>query len=204
MNTEIVTEPKAITELAAAIIASRTTETSGRATYLRCLLAGLQIDLVGAPVLRGRRGAQPGAAKALETLEKVNQVYYPAVLAAVPAGMAAAEKNAATGFARSAASTLRRAIRLGWNPLTAVGTVTKYTLGKYSDEHATPRKPSAAAVQKRVDRYIERIGHLIEGLPKADADALLAHAVAELGGAEEARPQRIVRSSVRRQEIRPH
>lgn len=204
----ITTDPKAITELAAAIIAARDTEATGRSTYLRCLLAGVQTELVGAPVIRGRRGAPPEAAKALETLERINTVYYEAVLKAVPASLSAAEKNAAAGFARSAASTLRRALRLGWNPLTALGQVTKYALMKFSEEHATPRKPSVAAVQKRVDRYLERIGELVSQLAPGDANLVLEHVRAELETEMPAlapsEPQRITRTSLRRSEARPH
>lgn len=204
----ITTDPKAITELAAAIIAARDTEANGRATYLRCLLAGTQTELAGAPVIRSRRGAPPDAAKALETLERVNTTYYEAVLKAVPASMSAAEKNAATGFARSAASTLRRAIRLGWNPLTALGQVTKYALLKWSDEHAAPRTPSVNAVQKRVDRYLARIGELVSQLSAGDAQLVLEHVrtelEAELPALAPPEPQRITRAALRRSEARPH
>ena len=199
MNTETlnyVTNPADITKLAAVILQGRTAEDNGKATYLRSLLAATQIELTGKAVQRASRGrqARPDTDEAVTALEKINTEFYQAVLAAVPADLATEERNAKTSFARSAASTLRRAVRLGWNPLTPLGDVTKYNVQKWSDAHDIPKPLSSKKAEKRVMRLIERIGATIAGLAKEDAARILQEAVQEL--APELAPQSIRRLSI--------
>lgn len=190
-ETAYVTEPAAITKLAAAVFAGDNAAGSGRATYLRSLLAAVQISLAGKPVHRVTgRARRSELDAAVAAIESANTAFYNAVLAAVPEGLNAQERQSKTSFARSASATLRRAIKLGWNPLaTGVGAVTKGALTAWIKEHREPVKLNPAQAEKRVERLLERIGQLVGGLPKDEAKRILATAAEEL--APETAPQRI-------------
>lgn len=197
--TSFVTTPAEITKLARDLISHTDAETGGRQTYLRSLLAGVQIELSGKPVLRaGRKPRATSTEAALAALEKVNTTFYEAVLAAVPEGLSALERQAKTSFARSASSTLRRAITLGWDPLgTVVTEVSKTNLSRWVAEHRPERQVSPARVEKRVMKRVSEIAELIDSLPKADASRVLSMALADLGVSTPA-PQAIRSSTLRR------
>lgn len=211
MNAEsmnYVTDPASITKLARDIIQNRAQEDAGRATYLRSLLAGIQIEIAGKPVLRAQRGrqARPELPAVMAALEKVNTAFYEAVLAAIPNDLTPEERNAKSSFARSAVSTLRRALRLGWNVLTPLADVTKYGLTKWGDENAPQANLSPARVERRVEGCVQRIANLLQELPEPDASKLLKHVLAELGGLGSiaaAAPQRITATRLRREPARP-
>lgn len=197
--TSFVTTPAEITKLARDLISHTDAETGGRQTYLRSLLAGVQIELIGKPVLRVREKHRSASTEsALAALEKVNAAFYEAVLAAVPEGLSAQERQAKTSFARSASSTLRRAISLGWDTLgTAVTEVTKTQLSKWVSEHRPARQVSPARVEKRVMKRVHEIAELIDSLPKPDAARVLGMALADLGVSTPA-PQQMKSVSLRR------
>ena len=88
MTKEFVTAPADIAKLAQAIMQADQAGGSGRATYLRSIVAHVQQTLSGRPVLRvtGRpKGTEIGAA--VEAFEAANGIFYAAVLEAVPEGL---------------------------------------------------------------------------------------------------------------------
>lgn len=199
MTREYVTSPADITKLAASIMGARDNETQGRATYLRSLLAATQEELSGKPVLRvtGRTKALDAEA-ASAAFEKVSETFYAAVLKALPEEIESEEQQTRTAFARSAASTLRRAIKTGWNPLSmSVTTVTKGQLAEWTAKHSSPRAPSVAATERRAMAYTERVTELLDALPKDEAERVLSLVLAALG---QPLPQRLTNVSLRRQD----
>lgn len=180
---EFVSSPADVTKLAAAIMGADTSATGGRATYLRSLLAVTQTELAGKPVLKIQgRPKRPDMEAAAQTFDKVAETFYAAVLAAVPEGLTAAERQSKTSFARSAAATLRRAIRTGWNPLGETApSVTKGKLAAWVAEHSEPRPLTAKAAERRVMDHVGAIADLIDKLPKEDAARVLAMALTDLG-----------------------
>jgi hypothetical protein len=189
--------PKDVTALARAIIQSADAETAGRITYMKSLLARVQVEIHGKPVLRALRANQkpPTPEAALEAFERVQAIYYEAVLAALPDGLTPIERQAKTSFARSAASTLRRAIKLGWNPLTPLTEASKVTLRRWIDEHAAPTPVTPARAERRVTHYVEAISDMLRALPKDDSARLREAVLAELGAPP---PQRMRDVSLRR------
>lgn len=207
-NTDIAyaTSPKDITALARAIINHADGQVVGHSTYLKSMLAGLQIELHGKPVLRKLRGThkRPDVDAALQAFEKINATYYEAVLAAIPEGLTAQERQSKTSFARSASATLRRAVSLGWDPLTPLPEVSKGVLRAHSLKHAEPVKLTPARAEKQLVGHVEAIADILKRLPKEEAERLREAALAELGVAA---PQRLRSVSLRREppaEIRPH
>lgn len=207
MNTqdtiEFATTPAAITKLVAVILAADSGAREGRATYLRSLLAATQTEIAGKPVLRVTgRAKRPSVDDALAAFERAQKPFYDAVLAAVPEGLSALERQSKTSFARSAAATLRRAISLGWNPLAhGVAKVTKGELTAWVATHAEPRPLTPKRAEKRVMNLVGRISEMLAVLPKEDSDRILAMATADLG-ISVPEPQRITGAKLVRHERR--
>ncbi len=200
-STPYVIEAAAVTKLAQTIMAADTGASHGRATYLRSLLAGTQSELTGKPVLRiTGRAKRPELETAVQAFEAVNKRFYDAVLAAVPEGLTAKDRQSKTSFARSASATLRRAISTGWNPLAhAVVRVTKAELAVWAAAHSQPRPVTAKRAEKRVMALVERIAQTVDLLPREEAQRILESALAELGGST-AVPQRIVSANLTKRE----
>ncbi len=204
MSKEFVTAPADITKLVTSIMSADDASTTGRSTYLRSLVAVVQQTLGGKPVLRVTgRPKRPEIEAAAEAFEQANAVFYTAVLEAVPAGLDAAAKQSKTSFARSAAATLRRAIKAGWNPLgEACTAVSKGRLAAFAKEHSQPRPASVKAVEARVMRYTHKMADMVEALPKDEADRVLAMVLADLGVTTPEEPG-LRNISVRRRQIHP-
>lgn len=204
MSKEFVTTRADITKLAQTIMQADDSSTTGRTTYLRSLVAVIQQTLGGKPVLRVTgRPKRPDIPACVEAFEKANEMFYGAVLEAVPAALTPAERQSRTSFARSASATLRRAIKSGWNPLgESVTTVSKARLAAFAKEHSTPRTASVKALEGRVMRYTGRIADLVADIPEEERDRVLGMVLVDLGvGPSETPALRNI--SVRRTPTRP-
>lgn len=200
MSKEFVTAPADITKLAHSIMNADESAGSGRTTYLRSLVAVIQQTLGGKPVLRVTgRPKRPDVAEAVEAFEKANELFYSAVLEAVPASLTPQERQSKTSFARSSSATLRRAIKAGWNPLgESVTSVSKARLAAFTKEHYPTRAPSPNVLEKRVMRYTGRIAELVDALPKEEASRVLGMVLADLGQASPNQASALTNISVRR------
>lgn len=212
MNAVFVSTIAEVTELAREIINAQDAEVGGRSTYLRSLLAAVQIELGGKAVLRPPRTPVKAilTEQSLSALEKVHARFYEACLAACPSGMSSADREARCNFARTSASTLRRAIAFGWNPVSIpLADVTKVSLRRFIDEHRPPRVPTVRRTTTAVMRLVERIKDLANALPDdTEAIALLAQAVealdADVGQVPHTATQRLfARSRVVRSALHP-
>src|SRR5688572_14818029 len=111
-NETFVTDDTALGNVIRSVIQSGQTNEGGKTTYLRSLAAWLQIELGAKPLLATARGPRkkPDTKLVLDALERVNKRFYDVVLGVLneiePDAQA---RNARSGFARSAVSTLRRA-----------------------------------------------------------------------------------------------
>ena len=183
MSKEFVTAPADITKLAHAIINADEGSATGRITYLRSLVAVIQQTLSGKPILRiSGRPKRVEIDTAVEAFEKTNEVFYSAVLGALPDGLTPQDRQSKTSFARSTSATLRRAIKAGWNPLgESVTTVSKARLAAFAREHYQPRGTSVKASEGRVMRYTAKIAELVDALPVEERDRVLGMVLADLG-----------------------
>lgn len=197
-----VTTAADITRLADSIMNADASGNTGRITYLRSLLAATQTEIAGKPVIRVTgRAKRLELDQAAQAFEKVHKLFYDAVLAAVPTGLTAQERQSKTSFARSASATLRRAIATGWNPLgTGAAAVTKASLAVWTAAHSAARPITPKRAEKRVMGLVERMRALVYTLPEVEAGRILHLAAVELGAVEE--PQRIVGSKLVKHEPR--
>jgi hypothetical protein len=183
MSKEFVTAPADIQKLAHTIMNADESSAGGRVTYLRSLVAVIQQTLGGKPVLKVHgRPKRPDIQDAVAAFETANTVFYTAALEAVPASLTPAERQSRTSFARSAASTLRRAIKAGWNPLgESVTAVSKARLATFAAEHSQPRAQTVKAVEGRVMRYTHKLAEMVDALPVEERDRVLGMVLVDLG-----------------------
>lgn len=149
---------------------------AANATYLRVLVAGCQAELGGK---RGRAPMRPEAQMAV--LEKVHERFYAAVLRGVTTddvlpddtldrterGRRLLERNRRSGFARSAATTLRNYSRAGGDLRALdVDTTTKSELQRFVASKASP----ADKVGLRLQRAEKTILNAIKQLARDDPD----------------------------------
>lgn len=195
--------PKDVTALARVIITHTDGSDIARSTYLRSLLAGVQVELIGRPMQRLGKAVHvaPECDVALLAFNKVNAIYYEAVLAAIPAGLNAEQRHSKTAFARSAASSLRRAIALGWNPLVPLHTVVKSVLTRWVSEHREPRVLTSTQAHARVVALIEKARAAVANLPAREANAAILAAVEEVTPGQKLR---VVSTHSKTPEVRPH
>ncbi len=204
MTKEFVTAPADIAKLAQAIMGADQSALTGRATYLRSIVAHVQQTLSGKPVLRVTgRPKRPEIDAAVAAFEEANTVFYTAVLEAVPEGLTPQERQSRTSFARSSAATLRRAIKAGWNPLgEACTAVSKARLAAFAKDNSQPRALGVKALEGRVMRYTHKVAELVDGLPPEERDRVLGMVLADLGGTSLEAPT-LRNVSVRRVPLRP-
>ncbi|HXS14452.1 MAG TPA: hypothetical protein VN734_17265 [Acidobacteriaceae bacterium] len=134
------------------------------ATYLRVLVAGCQAELGGR---RGRAPVRPDAQSAV--LERVHERFYAAVLRGVTTedvvaddsldraekGRRMLERNRRSGFARSAATTLRNYVQAGGDLRALdVETTTKTALQQFVASKAAPDVDRIGARVARAERTL--------------------------------------------------
>lgn len=181
-----VTDDAAVGTLVRTVLSSAQASDGGKATYLRSLAAGTQVELGAKPVLAAPRGRKkaPDTNASLDALERVHKRFYAVVIGAVNElpGLDAVERNSRSGFARSAMSTLRRAIRYGLNPLTIViPDLTKTGLREWANKHSPPPAPVTAAQGiERVRTIVRDLVSLVEHVEKKDQAAVISQFYAEL------------------------
>lgn len=166
------------------ILKRETSRAEGQATYLRTLTAAVQVELGGAPRMtsRGRvKVAAPDAA--IDAVGKAHTRFYAIVLAELDQTQDAQTRNAQSGFARSAVSTLRSAVRAGLNPLEIViPEVTKGSLRTWTKAH-TPEVAGAISTgggpismseaERAAKVLVKRLAALIEPMSQeAKAEVL--------------------------------
>lgn len=175
-----------VTKMIAAVIVSEATGDAGRSTYLRSLAASIQVELGGKPLTAPPRGRvkRIDPEEALAALTTVNARFYALVLTAIDGKeLDAKTRNAKSGFARSAASTLRSALKWGLNPLSIViPDVTKESLRSWTAEHRPPPVVDTAAGIKRARALIRQLSEFIEPLTDRDKTVVMAQFHSELDG----------------------
>lgn len=165
--TKIQTDDASVTALVRDCLAREVEGKACRTSYLRTLIAAVQVALGSSPRLIGARGRIRHVAmpEALEALAQVNERFYGIVMQEIPTTLDAKTRNAQSGFARSAASTLRSAIHAGLNPLElVVPSVTKEMLRQWTAEHRPDETPTLALALRRARSGMQRIGAMIAGL----------------------------------------
>jgi hypothetical protein len=154
-------------------------------TYLRVLIAGCQAEL------GGKRGKAPSAESQLAVLEKVHGRYYAAVLRGVTTedvepsdalerterGRRQLERNRRSGFARSAATTVRNYIRMGGDLRGLdLATVSKNSLQRFVAEaqQLSPTDKMTARIQRFEKGLLRAITQQARGDPNLAAANLEA------------------------------
>lgn len=151
----------------------------GQASYLRTLIAATQIELGSQPKMGGRGRVKPvEVAEAMKAINVTHGRFYAIVLAQLEAEPDAKERNSQSGFARSAVSTFRSAVRLGLNPLEIViPTVSKGWLREWTRAHRAEAigPMSVSAAQRSARALVKRLAALIEPMSdEAKAEVLTA------------------------------
>jgi hypothetical protein len=169
------------------VLARDTASREGQSTYLRTLVAGVQVELAGKAVMGPVRGRVKSVTvdEALGALAIVNGRFYGFVLEAVNEenpDATARERNARSGFARSAAATFRAALRAGLNPLTVtLPSATKEGLRNWTAQHRpTKDKPSISEGIKRARALVKRLADIIQPMTGAEKAAILEQVHADI------------------------
>ena len=169
------------------VLARDSASREGQSTYLRTLVAGVQVELGGKPVFGPVRGRVKVVTvdEALAAMSIVNGRFYGFVLEAVNAespDATARERNAKSGFARSAASTLRAAIRAGLNPLTVtLPSATKEGLRQWTAQHRPDKeKPTITDAARKAKALIKRLAEILEPMSGAEKATILEQVHADM------------------------
>jgi hypothetical protein len=155
-----------VEKLAQSIVTGELTALYGRGTYLKALIATTQSELGLKPRQNTASGGKATPAAAIAQLKGFNKVaasFYAIVVKVAKAAEPSPDKatlRARTGFARSAASTVRGYIRAGNDiSLVAARKATKAALAT----PVTKRKPSIEALKARA----VKLGAELEAITKA-------------------------------------
>lgn len=188
MTTKIATDDASVTALVRDVLTKERDGKEGRTSYLRLLVAAIQVALGASPRLVTARGRtrKVDMPEALAAFAEVNARFYEIVLAELPRNLDPLTRNAQSGFARSAASTLRSAIHAGLNPLDlVVTTVTKDALRTFASEHATERPMTLGLAVRRAKSAMHRMAALLDPLTQAERHEVIETLKRELVALEE-------------------
>lgn len=163
--------PKQVEDLARAVQVGA----QGPGTYLRILLGACQEAL---PELvrsqRGKTAPVPDLVKQLDVIDKCHGEYYPAVLRGVADEDSDEDENQRrANFARTAASTLRRFVKRGFDLRTEdVATVTKSGLRAKAAPPLAPEDRLAQSWIQTQKRLVKAARELVEHNPDFAAEAV--------------------------------
>lgn len=186
MNAKLfLTDDEAVTAMIRNVLGYESDSREGNATYLRTLIAAVQIELAGASLLtpsrRKPKAVTPEAA--LEAVELVHGRFYGIVLVEVQGeGLDARARNAQTNFARSATSTLRAAVRLGLNPLTLVlPATTKETLRAWTRANRPDvQEIDKDTATKKAHGLMKQLAAILEAVPEEERADVIEQVHSEL------------------------
>ena len=187
MTTKIATDDASVTALVRDVLTKERDGKEGRTSYLRLLVAAIQVALGASPrIVTGRgRTRKVDMPEALAAFAEVNARFYEIVLAELPRNLDPLARNAQSGFARSAASTLRAAIHAGLNPLDlVVPTVTKDFLRAFTSDHATDRPMTLGLAVRRAKSAMQRMTTVLQPLSPAERHEVIEAMKREIANLE--------------------
>lgn len=176
--------PTEVEETTKEVLDARLTLKSGRATYLKMVVAKTQANLGMDPrstAAASRRINDEKRTEHLLALKRAHKEYYDIVKATVSARIRPGkERNAATGFARTSMNAIVKWVRAGYDiTCLAPAKVTKYELEQAVLKHKTP---SQKILANRVSKFLMKLSARITDLGKTDK--LAAREAAKAGAAE--------------------
>jgi hypothetical protein len=138
----------------------------GQSTYLKTLMAAVQVEVGGKPVEGQPRGKVKSITvdDAIAALGRAHGRFYSVVLSELGPELDAQERNSKSAFARSSAATIRAALRTGLNPLTVpLPALTKEALRLWTREHAGEKSPpDIKTAVRRARLLVRRLSAIIE------------------------------------------
>lgn len=143
----------------------------GQSTYLRALTAAVQVELGSEPRMAGGRGRIKGVTieAAMEAVAQAHGRFYAIVLTELDPNLDARTRNGQSGFARSAVSTLRAAVKAGLNPLEIVlPALTKEWLRAWAKQHKTPDLFNVTDATRKARLLLRRLGEVVAAIPDKD------------------------------------
>lgn len=179
------TDDASVVKLVRDIMAREQSGREGRTAYLQTLTAAVQMELGDKQVTESVRGRVKSidVDDALGALTLVHRRFYGLVLAELDTqtDLDARERNNRSAFARSAASTLRVAIRTGLNPMSIVlPDLTKEWLREWTRENKEAQEADLESATRKVHGLVRQITRVIAPLSEVEKAAVIEQARKDL------------------------